>query len=82
MPSANSLHLGPKLRALRLEQNLSLRALAGRTGFSASFLSQVELGQVSPSLLSLDRLATALGLSLPLLLSRPDGHPGAIEVEG
>ena len=78
MPSAHALHLGPTLRALRLEQKLSLRALAGRTGFSASFLSQVELGQVSPSLLSLDRLATALGLSLPLLLSRPDGHPGAI----
>jgi len=38
--------------------------LAGRCGFSASFLSQVELGRASPSIASLDRLATALGVTL------------------
>jgi len=74
----DALHVGPKLRALRLEQHLSLRALAARTGFSASFLSQVELGQTSPSLLSLDRIATTLGLSLPALLSSADGRPGPV----
>jgi len=76
--SGDALHLGPRLRALRLEQRLSLRALAGRTGFSASFLSQVELEQASPSLVSLDRIAAALGLGLAALLSPPDGRPGPI----
>ncbi|MBA3259711.1 MAG: helix-turn-helix transcriptional regulator [Gemmatimonadales bacterium] len=45
MPDAN---LGESMRRLREEQQLSLRALAERTGFSASFLSQVENGQASP----------------------------------
>jgi transcriptional regulator with XRE-family HTH domain len=46
---------------------LSLRVLAERTGFSASFLSQVELGQASPSLASLERIAKALGIDLAAL---------------
>jgi transcriptional regulator with XRE-family HTH domain len=65
----DSLRIGPRLRAIRRERGLSLRALAERTEFSASFLSQAELGQVSPSLGSLERIATALGTSLAGLLS-------------
>lgn len=65
----HSLQIGSRLRALRLAKRLSLRTLAKQTGFSASFLSQVELEQVSPSLGSLDRIAGALGVSLPALLS-------------
>jgi transcriptional regulator with XRE-family HTH domain len=56
--------LGPAVRRLRESQQLSLRALAERTGFSASFLSQVENGQASPSIASMERIATALGVSL------------------
>jgi XRE family transcriptional regulator, regulator of sulfur utilization len=32
--------------------------------FSPSFISQVELGQASPSIASLDRIASGLGVSL------------------
>ena len=56
--------LGPSVRRLREEQQLSLRALAERTGFSASFLSQVENGQASPSIASMEKIATALGVTL------------------
>jgi XRE family transcriptional regulator, regulator of sulfur utilization len=35
--------------------------LASKCGFSPSFISQVELGQASPSIASLDRIALALG---------------------
>lgn len=63
--------VGLKLKAARRQQQLSLRALAARVGFSASFLSQVELGQVSPSLGSLDRIAQTLGMHLSDLLSEP-----------
>lgn len=66
------MQVGERLRDARQQQRLSLRALGVRTGFSASFLSQVELGQASPSLGSLQRIADALGLTVASLLS-PDG---------
>jgi transcriptional regulator with XRE-family HTH domain len=56
--------LGPVVRRLREGQELSLRALAEATGFSASFLSQVENGQASPSIASMERIAMALGVTL------------------
>jgi transcriptional regulator with XRE-family HTH domain len=56
--------IGEVLRRLRERQGLSLRTLATRAGFSASFLSQLENGQVSPSIASLDRIAGKLGVTL------------------
>jgi transcriptional regulator with XRE-family HTH domain len=38
--------IGAKLKALRESQKLSLKDLADKTGLSASFLSQLELGHV------------------------------------
>ncbi len=43
---------------------MSLRALAERTDFSASFLSQIENGQCSPSISSMEKIANALGVTL------------------
>lgn len=63
--------IGPRLRAARTSRKISVRALALRTGFSASFLSQVELGQSSPSLASLRRICDALDVDLPELLRDP-----------
>lgn len=40
---------------------VSLRAFAAETGFSASFVSQLERGLVSPSLHSMEKVAAALG---------------------
>jgi XRE family transcriptional regulator, regulator of sulfur utilization len=56
--------LGSAMRRLREGRRLSLRSLAESTGFSASFLSQVENGQASPSISSMERIATALGVTL------------------
>jgi transcriptional regulator with XRE-family HTH domain len=56
--------LGKTLRHLRGVAQLSLRALAEKTGFSASFLSQVENGQASPSIASMERIAAALGVTM------------------
>jgi XRE family transcriptional regulator, regulator of sulfur utilization len=70
MPSP--LKIGPRLRAVRKSQKISLRALAQRTGFSPSFVSQVELGQTSPSLASLQRICDALHLELSELLREPE----------
>ena len=60
--------IGERLRLSRQNLGLSLRALAERTGLSASFLSQVELGQTMPSLGSLTRIAESLQLTVSMLL--------------
>lgn len=56
--------VGERLRQLRTAAGLSVRTLAARTGFSPSFISQVENGQASPSIASLERIAAALGTTL------------------
>jgi quercetin dioxygenase-like cupin family protein len=43
---------------------MSVRTVAAQTGFSPSFISQVENGQASPSITSLERIAMVLGVTL------------------
>lgn len=61
---ARALHLGETLKKLRESSGISVRTLAARAGFSASFISQVENDQASPSIASLERIASALGVGL------------------
>ena len=56
--------LGELVRELREDRRLSVRTLAAQAGFSPSFISQVENGQASPSIVSLERIAAALGVTL------------------
>jgi len=63
-PAPGEQGLGDRVRQLRARQGLSVRTLAGRAGFSPSFISQVELGQASPSIGSLERIARVLGVGL------------------
>jgi transcriptional regulator with XRE-family HTH domain len=74
--------LGPAVRQLRERQQLSLRALAERTGFSASFLSQVENGQASPSIASMELIASALGVTLGEFFQSTRGEPPSITRAG
>jgi len=67
--------IGAKLKALREKDNLSLRDLAEKVGLSASFLSQLELGQVSPSIASLENIANLLNVNITYFFddqTRPD----------
>lgn len=78
--------IGEVLKRLRDRHGLSLRTLASRAGFSASFLSQLENGQVSPSIASLEKIAAQLGVTLASLFEasqtpvpavvRADDRPG------
>ncbi|NOX62983.1 MAG: helix-turn-helix domain-containing protein [Chloroflexi bacterium] len=54
------MELGKRIRARRLEQDMSLRDLARQVDLTASFLSQVERGLVSPSIDSLRKISRAL----------------------
>jgi quercetin dioxygenase-like cupin family protein/DNA-binding XRE family transcriptional regulator len=56
--------IGAHIRQLRLGRHVSVRSFAAQTGFSPSFISQLENGQVSPSLGSLHKIAEALGITL------------------
>jgi XRE family transcriptional regulator, regulator of sulfur utilization len=69
-----SVNVGGRLRQLRLGLGISIRSLAAKTGFSPSLISQVEHGQVTPSIGSLERIATALGVSLGKFFSEPDSQ--------
>jgi transcriptional regulator with XRE-family HTH domain len=66
-------NLGARMRARREALGLSLRSLADRTGVSASFLSQVERGLVSPSIQTLTAVSRALEVPIyHFLLESPD----------
>lgn len=62
--SAVSSLLGRRIQKRREQMGLSLRTLAGRSGVTASFLSQVERGQTNPSLNSLQGIAKTLQVPL------------------
>jgi quercetin dioxygenase-like cupin family protein len=64
--------LADVIRRHREANKLSLRALAAGTGFSPSFISQVENGQASPSIASLEKIGAALGLTLSQLFDATD----------
>ena len=57
-------YVGKVIRRLRDRTGLSVRGLASKSGFSPSFISQVELGQASPSIASLEKIASALDVTL------------------
>jgi len=61
---AVSVNVGERLRELREARNISMRALATRSGLSANALSMIERGKASPSVSTLYKLADALGVSI------------------
>jgi transcriptional regulator with XRE-family HTH domain len=61
---AVSVNIGDRLRELREARNISMRALATKSGLSANALSMIERGKASPSVSTLYKLADALGVSI------------------
>jgi transcriptional regulator with XRE-family HTH domain len=70
--SVSHVNVGERIRQLRLGLGMSVRTLATKTRFSPSLISQVENGQVTPSIGSLERIAMALGVSLGKFFAEPD----------
>lgn len=60
-PAAN---VSQRLRELRTQRRLSLRALAERSGLSVNTLSLIENDKSSPSVATLQQAATALGVPI------------------
>ena len=68
--------VGPRVKALREAEGLSLRDLAVRSGVSAPMLSQVERGETSPTLQVAERIAAGLELRLSQLLRLDESGDG------
>ena len=83
--------LGARLRDLRKERDLSQRELASMAGLSPNGISLIERDEISPSVATLQRLASALGVKMSyffesstvarILHFRPNQRP-AIHGEG
>lgn len=65
------INLGNKIKKLREDARLSLRDLGLKTNLSASFLSQLELGQGAPSIASLESIAEALNVHITYFFDDP-----------
>lgn len=63
--------VGTRLRAMRQERGLSLRALAELCDLSPNTISLVERGVTSPSVSTLQRLAMALGVPITSFFTEP-----------
>ena len=61
--------LGATIRQYRQRQGLTQTGLATKTGLDNWYLSQIEQGQRNLSILSLVRIADALGLTVSHLLT-------------
>lgn len=64
--------LGRNIRRRRLELGLTQEQFAEKSGFDQRYVSQLENGRRSPSIVSLHELAVALDTT-PVVLITPDG---------
>lgn len=60
MSESETVNVGQRIRLLREQHNLSLRALAKKCGLSINAISKIERGENSPTVASLHLLASAL----------------------
>jgi transcriptional regulator with XRE-family HTH domain len=79
-PALSVASVGSAIRDRRRRLGLTLQALAQAAGISAPFLSQLERGLTSPSLVSLMGIAGALGVDINYFISVP--KPGRVVRRG
>jgi transcriptional regulator with XRE-family HTH domain len=65
--------IAARVRELRATQDLSLEAVATKSGVSRSMISLIERGESSPTALVLEKLAAGLGVMLASLFDAPAG---------
>jgi transcriptional regulator with XRE-family HTH domain len=74
-PSAThclSKHFGNAVRQFRESKGWSQEMLAEHADLNRSYIGELERGQAIPSLITLDKLAIAFGISLSHLLSQTE----------
>ncbi len=73
--------IGERVRAERKKRNLTLAAVSSRTGIKVPNLSRLESGKHTPSLDTLDRVATALDVPVAVLVAHAPGRPAVLQGE-
>ncbi len=73
--------IGSQVRDYRKHAGLTVSELAAAADISPGMLSKIENGQISPSLSTLQYLASALNLPLTMLLATYDGSRGCSYVK-
>jgi len=68
-------NIGSQLKTLRKARNMTLQFVAAETGMSAALLSQIENGNVTPSLKTLSKLASYYQIRLGKLFDRISDAP-------
>jgi transcriptional regulator with XRE-family HTH domain len=70
-PPDRATALGARVRELRRDRGLTLKALGREAGLSHPFLSQLERGLARPSVASVERIAQALDVPVTMLWTGP-----------
>lgn len=70
--------IGPRVKAVREQENLSLEDVAGRTGLDLDTLRSIEAGEYDPPLGTLIRLAKALEMSMGTFITTGEDRPYAV----
>jgi transcriptional regulator with XRE-family HTH domain len=73
----NEVNVGLRLRELRTERGISIRALAEQSGLNVNTLSLIENGKTSPSVSTLQQVAAALKAPITAFFE-PQSPPQAI----
>ncbi len=63
-----------KIKSIRKQQDMTLKDLSEKSGFSVSFLSQVENGTSSLAIMSLKKIADALGVPIIYFFQEHEEH--------
>lgn len=75
------IQIGKKIRALRLERDVTLDQLAEKSKLTKGQLSKIENGKVSCPVSTLTRVASALGVHVGLLFDSGDNQTRAVLVK-
>ena len=62
--------MGLRLKKVRVEKGLSIRALADRCGIGFATVYRIEAGRPTPRFATLEKLAKALGVSVRALTEK------------
>ena len=74
------MQLGDKLKAIRLESRVTLVGLSKAAGVSKSMLSRIERNQSAPTITTLEKIASALGVDLAYLFTDLDAGDPAVSL--
>jgi transcriptional regulator with XRE-family HTH domain len=73
-----SASLAATVHAARVTQDLSVNALADRSGVSRAMIAKIERGEAQPTAVLLGRLSGALGMTLSELVARAEEGSGEL----